>query len=32
LRNHVESSIHTMKGNTRSSFRPFILPSHKISP
>jgi hypothetical protein len=32
LRNHVESSIHTMKVHTRSSFRLIILPSHKISP
>jgi hypothetical protein len=32
LRNHVESSIHTMKVHTSSSFRPIILPSHKISP
>jgi hypothetical protein len=32
LRNHVESSIHTMKVHTRSSFCPIILPSHKISP
>jgi hypothetical protein len=32
LRNHSESSIHTMKVHTRSSFRPIILPSHKISP
>jgi hypothetical protein len=32
LRNHIESSIHTMKVHTRSSFRPIILPSHKISP
>jgi hypothetical protein len=32
LRNHVESSIHTMKVHTRSSFHPIILPSHKISP
>jgi hypothetical protein len=32
LRNHAESSIHTMKVHTRSSFRPIILPSHKISP
>jgi hypothetical protein len=31
-RNHAESSIHTMKVHTRSSFRPIILPSHKISP
>jgi hypothetical protein len=27
LRNHAESSIHTMKVHTRSSFRPIILPS-----
>jgi hypothetical protein len=32
LRNHAESSIHTMKVHTRSSFCPIILPSHKISP
>jgi hypothetical protein len=32
LRNHAESSIHTMNVHTRSSFRPIILPSHKISP
>jgi hypothetical protein len=32
LRNHVESSIHTMKVHKRSSFRPIILHSHKISP
>jgi hypothetical protein len=32
FRNHVESSIHTMKVHTRSSFRPIILPTHKISP
>jgi hypothetical protein len=32
LRNHVKSSIHTMKVHTRSSFRLIILPSHKISP
>jgi DNA-binding FadR family transcriptional regulator len=32
MRNHAESSIHTMKVHTRSSFRPIILPSHKISP
>jgi hypothetical protein len=32
LRNHAESSIYTMKVHTRSSFRPIILPSHKISP
>jgi hypothetical protein len=32
LRNHVESYIHTMKVHTRSSFRPIILSSHKISP
>jgi hypothetical protein len=32
LRNHAESSVHTMKVHTRSSFRPIILPSHKISP
>jgi hypothetical protein len=32
LRNHAESSIHTVKVHTRSSFRPIILPSHKISP
>jgi sRNA-binding protein len=32
LRNHTESSVHTMKVHTRSSFRPIILPSHKISP
>jgi hypothetical protein len=32
LRNHAESSIHTMKVHTRSSFRPIILASHKISP
>jgi hypothetical protein len=32
LRNHTKSSIHTMKIHTRSSFRPIILPSHKISP
>jgi hypothetical protein len=32
LRNHTESSIHTMKVHTRSSFCPIILPSHKISP
>jgi hypothetical protein len=32
LRNYTESSIHTMKVHTRSSFRPIILPSHKISP
>jgi hypothetical protein len=32
LRNHTKSSIHTMKVYTRSSFRPIILPSHKISP
>jgi hypothetical protein len=32
LRNHAESSIHTMKVHTRSSFRLLILPSHKISP
>jgi hypothetical protein len=31
LRNHVESSIHSMKVHTRSSFRQIILPSHKIS-
>jgi hypothetical protein len=31
LRNHTQSSIHTMKVYTRSSFRPIILPSHKIS-
>jgi mevalonate pyrophosphate decarboxylase len=30
LRNHAESSIHTMKVHTRSSFRPIILPTHKI--
>jgi hypothetical protein len=32
LRNHAESSIHTMKVHKRSSFRPIILLSHKISP
>jgi hypothetical protein len=32
LRNHAEPSIHTIKVHTRSSFRPIILPSHKISP
>jgi hypothetical protein len=32
LRNHAESSIHTMKVHTRSTSRPIILPSHKISP
>jgi hypothetical protein len=32
LKNHTESSIHTMKVHTRSSFHPIILPSHKISP
>jgi hypothetical protein len=32
LRNHAESSIHTMKVHTRSSFHSIILPSHKISP
>jgi hypothetical protein len=32
LRNHAKSFIHTMKVHTRSSFRPIILPSHKISP
>jgi hypothetical protein len=32
FRNHTESSIHTMKVHTRSSFRRIILPSHKISP
>jgi hypothetical protein len=32
LRNHAESSIHTMKVHTRSSFHPIILPSYKISP
>jgi hypothetical protein len=32
LRNHAETSIHTMKVHTRSSFHPIILPSHKISP
>jgi hypothetical protein len=32
LRNHAKSSIHTMNVHTRSSFRPIILPSHKISP
>jgi hypothetical protein len=32
LRKHAESSIHTMKVHTRSSFRPIILPSHRISP
>jgi hypothetical protein len=32
LRNHAESSIHTMKVHTRSSFCPIILPSQKISP
>jgi hypothetical protein len=32
LRNHAESSIHTIKVHTRSSFCPIILPSHKISP
>jgi type IV secretory pathway VirD2 relaxase len=32
LRNHVGSSIHTMKVHTRSSFHPIVLPSHKISP
>jgi hypothetical protein len=32
LRNHAESSIHTMKVHTRSSFRPIIHPFHKISP
>jgi hypothetical protein len=32
LRNHGESSIHTMKVQTGSRFRPIILPSHKISP
>jgi hypothetical protein len=32
LRNHTESTIHTMKVHTRSSFRPIILPSHKIAP
>jgi hypothetical protein len=32
LRNHAESSVHTMKVHTRSSFRPIILPAHKISP
>jgi hypothetical protein len=32
LRNRAESFIHTMKIHTRSSFRPIILPSHKISP
>jgi hypothetical protein len=32
LRNHAESSIHTMKVHTRSSFCPIILPYHKISP
>jgi hypothetical protein len=30
LWNHAESSMHTMKVHTRSSFRPIILPSHKI--
>jgi hypothetical protein len=30
--NHAESSIHTMKVHTRSSFRLVILPFHKISP
>jgi hypothetical protein len=32
LRNHAESSIHTMKVHTGSSFCLIILPSHKISP
>jgi hypothetical protein len=32
LRNHTESSIHTMKVLTRSSFLQIILPSHNISP
>jgi hypothetical protein len=32
LRNDAETSIHTMMVHTRSSFRPIILPSHKISP
>jgi hypothetical protein len=32
LRNQAKSSIHTMKVHTRSSFRPIILLSHKISP
>jgi hypothetical protein len=32
LRDHTESSIHTMKVHTRSSFRLIILPSQKISP
>jgi hypothetical protein len=31
LRNHAKSSIHTMKVHKRYSFRPIILPSHKIS-
>jgi hypothetical protein len=32
LRNHTKSSIHTKKVHSRSSFRPIILPSYKISP
>jgi hypothetical protein len=32
LRNHAESSIHTMNVHTRYSFHLIILPSHKISP
>jgi hypothetical protein len=32
LRNHAESSIHTMKVHRRSNFRPIIQPSDKISP
>jgi 2-oxoglutarate dehydrogenase complex dehydrogenase (E1) component-like enzyme len=32
LRNHAESSIHTVKVHTRYSFRSIILPSHNISP
>jgi hypothetical protein len=31
LRNHAESSMHTMKVHTRSSFRPIILPSQGIT-
>jgi hypothetical protein len=31
LKNHAESSTHHKKVHTRSSCRPFILPSQKIS-
>jgi hypothetical protein len=31
LRNHAETSIHTMKVHTRSTFCPLILPSQDIT-